>query len=211
MPSGRLTPSKLLAREKQRRALALRQAGASYRQIAEDCDYYDASAARKAILSAFDEVIQEPVEELRKIQIERLNHMLLILWPKVQKGDNTSIRDALSVMSKMDQLMGTDAPQQISHKVEAGVLVIEGTTDDYLRALAELSGEDPAVVLGELEEQRAIEASAQEVPPKAQSHVNGSSSSPSTNGKTPAKRRENTPDVRTGSEVPFIPLEEEDE
>jgi hypothetical protein len=140
--SATITGARLQAREKQRKALELRKAGAPYRVIAEQVGYSDASGARKAVIAAFEEVIQEPAKELRSIQVERLNQMLLVLWPKVQKGDEQSINTALRVMEKMDLLMGTNSPEEVVHKHE-GVLVIEGSKDEYIAALVEMAGADP--------------------------------------------------------------------
>ena len=101
-----------------------------------------AAGARKAVLKAFGEVIQEPVAELKSLQIERLNHMLLVLWPKVQGGDVNAIDRFLRVQNEINNLQGVYAPQKTEHKheVTAGVLVVEGDKDDYIRALQQMAG-----------------------------------------------------------------------
>lgn len=133
---------RILAKQKQRQALELRKAGASYHDIAQAVGYKDQSGARKAVIRAFGEVIQEPVTELRNMQVERLNHMLMTLWPKVQQGDESAIRTSLAVMDKMDRLQGTEAAQTMDVNVtsKAAVLVVDGNKDDYIRALRQMSG-----------------------------------------------------------------------
>lgn len=132
--------SRILAQQKRRQALEGRKAGLTYQQIADSVGYTDASAAHKAVMKAFGEVIQEPVNELKTIQIERLNHMLVALWGRVQQGDERAISTALMVMNKMDALMGTDAAQRIEVKKTDAVLIVDGDKDDYIAALRKMSG-----------------------------------------------------------------------
>ncbi len=141
LPPGQ---GKFLVRQKERQALELRKGGASYQSIADAVGYTNAGGARKAVLRAFGAVIQEPVEELRSLQKERLNHMLLTLWPKVQAGDERAIDTALRVMDKMDRLSGTDAAQQVNVDVTSrnAVLVVEGDKQDYIAALKRMAGVD---------------------------------------------------------------------
>jgi AraC-like DNA-binding protein len=134
------SPSRILAQEKRRKALELRKTGATYDQIAQFVGYNDGSAARKAVIKAFGQVIQEPVAEVRVIQIERLNHMLMTLWPKVNQVDENAIRTSLAVMDKIDALMGTEAARQVEVTNTGAVLVVDGNKDDYLRALKKMAG-----------------------------------------------------------------------
>lgn len=134
--------ARLLARERQRRALELRKAGSTYAAIAQALGYADHTSARQAVVRAFDEIIREPAIDLRGIQYERLNHMLLVLWPKVQGGDERAIGQALAVMDKMDRLMGTEESQKIDVDVNVAgaVLVIDGNKDEYIAAMKRMAG-----------------------------------------------------------------------
>lgn len=138
--------SRLLSQEKRRRALESRKAGMTYQQIAQAVGYNDASAARKAVMKAYQEVIIEPVAELKTLQVERLSHMLLILWPQINAGDQGAIRTATLLMDKIDRLMGTEtAPLHGSgdvhiHNGSPGVLVIDGSKDDYIASLKRMTG-----------------------------------------------------------------------
>jgi hypothetical protein len=140
--------SRLTAREKQRQALELRKAGATYRQIAESVGYRSASSAYTAVKKAFNEVIQEPVEEIRAMQVERVQHMILALWPAAQSGDPKSSEVLLKWIDKLDRLMGTEAPRQVEHSVngQIGVLSIGLTSDDYIEGLKSLIPPPPQAV-----------------------------------------------------------------
>lgn len=132
---------RIMAREKQRKALELRKGGASYIDIAQACGYADQSGARKAVMAAFGELIQEPAVEVKSLQIERLNHMLLSLWPKINQGDERAIDTGLRIMDKVDRLMGTEAAAQVDVNVnqQGAILVIDGSKEDFIKAARQMA------------------------------------------------------------------------
>lgn len=139
--------SKILAREKQRQALELRKGGASYAAIAKGVGYSDASAARKAVVKAFAEIVQEPAEELKVIQVERLNHMLLALWPKIQTGDERAISTGLSILDRLNEHEGLGGRPGTNVTVNTGsqvmgdaILVVDGNKDDFILAAKKMAG-----------------------------------------------------------------------
>lgn len=144
-PKKPINRSKILAREKQRRALELRKGGATYDAIAQALGYADPSGARKAIERAMKKVIQEPALEVKTLQIERCNHMLLTLWPQVQAGDLGAINSAIRVMQQLDAYTGAANAQQVDVNVhvDGGVLVIDGNKDDYIAQMKRMVGVGP--------------------------------------------------------------------
>lgn len=136
--------NRILVKERQRRALEARKMGATYQKIAEALGYSDAGAARKAVLKAYDEIIQEDTEELRTLQLERLNDMLTRIWNRVAAGDDSAIRTALSIMDRMDAIKGTLSPQKVDQTVTTtgGIIVIDGDKDDYVAAMRKMAGVD---------------------------------------------------------------------
>lgn len=139
---GTITRHRLEAVEKQRRAIEMRKAGATYQAIAQAVGYADHTGARKAVQRAMQDVLQEPALELKTLQIERLNHMLLTLWPKCQAGDERSINTALNVMDRLDKLMGVEAATQVDVNVnhQGAVLVIDGDREAYIRHMKRMAG-----------------------------------------------------------------------
>ena len=99
-------------REKDRQALELRKAGASYEVIAKQLGYADSSGAYKSIQRSMKSIIAEPTEELRTVEYERLNQMLLILWERVQQGELGAIDRALSIMDGISKMYGLDSPRK---------------------------------------------------------------------------------------------------
>src|SRR5512138_1806264 len=100
------------ALEKQRQALELRKAGVPYAKIADALGYKHASGAHKAVSSALRKTLQEPADDIRLLELERLDVMLFALWPSVTKGIQGAIDRALRVMERRASLLGLDAPKK---------------------------------------------------------------------------------------------------
>ena len=100
----------LNALEKQMQALELRKAGVSYARIAEALGYASGSGAHKAVSSALKKTLQEPSDELRMLEIERLDAMLAAIWGSVKQGQYGAQDRALKIMERRAKLLGLDAP-----------------------------------------------------------------------------------------------------
>ena len=124
-------------REKDRQALELRKAGASYEVIAKQLGYADSSGAYKSIQRSMKTIIAEPTDELRTVEYERLNQMLLILWERVQQGELGAIDRALSIMDRISKMYGLDSPRktEVNQTITQGVMIVDGTKDEYLSAI----------------------------------------------------------------------------
>jgi hypothetical protein len=97
------------AHERHLRALELRKAGATYETIAGQLGYANASGARKAVASALKATLREPAEELRTLELARLDAMALALWRRVQDGDEKAVDRVLRIMERRARLLGLDA------------------------------------------------------------------------------------------------------
>lgn len=117
------TPRRILAKENERKALEMRKTGMTYEFIGIQLGLSTAGA-RACVLRAMEQMIQEPARELIIVQYERLNHMLLALWPQVNAGERGAISEARMIMQDMNRLMGADAPQKL--QVSGGVDVTHG-------------------------------------------------------------------------------------
>lgn len=101
---------KLTAIERQKHALELRKAGVPYSVIAERVGYKQASGAHAAVMSAMKATIKEPANEVRKLELERLDALLLAVWAKATSGDTKAVMTALRVMERRSAFLGLDAP-----------------------------------------------------------------------------------------------------
>ena len=128
-----------------RSAIELRKAGATYNAIAQQLGWKNPGDAMRAVKNGIERAGQEERMTLQAIQMERLTHMLLVLWPQVQAGDKSAINTALSVWDRITRIGGVDVP--IEHNVHVdgndrttNVLVIGGDTEAYKSALARMAG-----------------------------------------------------------------------
>jgi hypothetical protein len=131
----------LASHERHLQALELRKAGASYRTIAEQLGYRGVSGAFKAVTSALKATLKEPAEELRTLELERLDAMLLPLWRRVQNGDEKAVDRVLRIAERRAKLLGLDAPtrRELSGP-DGGPIESEVTYEDLSRLSdAELS------------------------------------------------------------------------
>lgn len=93
-------------------ALALRIAGATYRQIGERLKVHH-TTAYKAVqqeLADLDAVKAQQAERLRDLEVERCERLILGLWSNATRGDDKSVHACLRVMERKARLLGIDAP-----------------------------------------------------------------------------------------------------
>lgn len=111
MPQQRKNPKVTIDRaDKQRRALELRKAGATYSQIAQVLGYTERGGAYKAVMQALRDTVQEPADEVRHLETERLDALLRAMWPQAMEGKGWAVDRCLAVMDRRARLLGLDAP-----------------------------------------------------------------------------------------------------
>ncbi len=91
----------LSAAEKQLEALSLRKLGYGYEQIAEEVGYANAGGAHKSVMSALRKLIQEPGEDVLRLELERLDLIIKAFLPIVI--EKKSPRHAELVLKAMDR------------------------------------------------------------------------------------------------------------
>jgi hypothetical protein len=97
------------AAERQAKALELRKAGHTFEEIAQFLGYKGFEGAYKAVKAGLKRVCREPAEEVRTLELARLDKLLTVLWPKAITGDPESIDRVLKVMHRRASLLGLDA------------------------------------------------------------------------------------------------------
>lgn len=116
------------ARERESQAVQLRIAGVSYEAIAQRLGMTPAGAY-KAVKRALRRVIEkttEDAEELRRLEIGRLDRLLLAVWPLAtgrQPGaagpDLGAVDRALRIIERRCELLGLNAPKAIDLTAQA--------------------------------------------------------------------------------------------
>lgn len=102
--------AKLAALEKRKQALQLALAGVDYQTIADTVGYNSRQAAHKAVKSAIDMTIKPMAEDVKQMQLARLDKMLTAIWSQVTKGNLSAIDRAIKLEERRARLMGADAP-----------------------------------------------------------------------------------------------------
>ena len=130
----KVTPETIEAQKRVVKALELRAMAMTYQQIA-DAPYPggpggtmyggDRHNCRRAIVAAYEETIKEPADEVRQLEIQRLDMMLLGLAKKgMFKGNVPAVQAGLKVAERRAKLIGLDAPTEINQRGGGNVQLV---------------------------------------------------------------------------------------
>lgn len=115
--SGRLTRA-----QKRNKILALRAAGGTLEQIAEVLTrqgYKTSAAGVQTILSNALEALREDdlanVEQVRALQLDRLDRMVAKVWPRVLEGNLKAVAEVRAIEQLRARIAGTEAPRKVEH------------------------------------------------------------------------------------------------
>lgn len=103
--------------EKRLKALDLRKAGMSYRQMAGHLGVSPSMAHRYVLqaLEMLDSDAKDKADLIRKLELERLDRMLEGFWDKASDGGYYEAKRVLEIMERRARLLGLDAPEK--HKL----------------------------------------------------------------------------------------------
>jgi len=113
---SRTSPRRIEATAKQREALKLRTTGMSFWNIAQQLGWKTAYGAQCAIEAALLKTIQAPADEQRKLDLVRLDVMLMAVWARVMGGELDAVATALSILTRRAKLLGLDMPIKIENE-----------------------------------------------------------------------------------------------
>jgi hypothetical protein len=103
-------------RDRAVKALDLRIAGATYRQIGAQLGVSESTAYLdvQEELGRLDTVATKKAERLRDLEARRLDVLTVALAPGIRAGEPRAIVAAVRVMERRARLFGLDAPQKIT-------------------------------------------------------------------------------------------------
>jgi hypothetical protein len=116
--------------ERAQQALNLRKAGATYEQIAERVGYANRGTAHRAVRRALRDAQQDTQADLRSLDAERLDQLLMALWGKALAGSGEAADRVLRIIALRE---GIEAPKPAG---PARRLVVDAVTEE-LAALPE--------------------------------------------------------------------------
>jgi hypothetical protein len=111
--------------ENERRVVELRLVGLTFDRIAEQIGYTDGSAAYKAYQRAIARTVTQPAEELRDVELARLDSLWRVNYRNAMTGDAKATLVCLRISERRARLLGMDAPI----KTEMELTAYQGGTD----------------------------------------------------------------------------------
>jgi hypothetical protein len=128
-------------RSKTIQALGLRASGATYRQIGDALGVSEPTAWR-LVQRESESMIRESASEVLELELQRLDRMLMGLWPDAIDGNVPAVLATLRIMEQRAKLLGLyDRPAQQDDVPSAGVVIIRGETqEDYIAGLRAMRG-----------------------------------------------------------------------
>lgn len=104
-------------------ALELRRRGKSYHEIAAVLGCNESSARRRIAkrMEALREETHEHAEEIRQMEVLRLDAMTDGIWDRAVKGDEKAIREVVRIMERKARMLGLDKSEG-----EEGTIVVNG-------------------------------------------------------------------------------------
>jgi hypothetical protein len=110
--SSKRDTRKIVQAERANVALGLRRGGASYEQIGKHLGCRK-SDAYKIVKRAIDAIPREAAEDVRLMELARLDVMMATLWPLAAKGDGAAIERMLRIMKRRAEYLGLDEPKTL--------------------------------------------------------------------------------------------------
>jgi hypothetical protein len=122
-------------------AIALKLAGATWEQVAEQCGYAGAGAAN-ADIGKFRKqqnlVAAANFEELRAQENERYDRLQMAYWPKALQGDKDAALIVLKIFDRRANTNGLNAPKDINLQLAARIDVEAAAVVDAILAAADM-------------------------------------------------------------------------
>ncbi len=125
-------------------AYKLRLKGKTNLQIAETLQITEAevrSSVSSRLLEAAEYVNEGTKQQMLALELDRLDALMNMAWDAAEGGDMQAILRILQVIRLRANLLGLEniTTASITHQT----VVISGTSQEYIAALAEIAGKDP--------------------------------------------------------------------
>lgn len=110
-PAGRAPKPEVI--DKEIRVVSLRRQGYTWDSISAEIGYSSPSSSREAFLRASRRVLREDLEDVRNLELDRLDIALTAIWPNIESGDIQAINTMLKIMERRSKMLALDAPKRI--------------------------------------------------------------------------------------------------
>lgn len=120
MQESKTSPRRIRARLNAEAALNLRKSGVTYTEIGRRLGISQ-SAAYQAVARELDRInrsIAESAEQLRRLELERLDQLQVTLWMQAMNGHMGAVDRIIRIMERRARLAGLDMTDKVSVSAE---------------------------------------------------------------------------------------------
>jgi hypothetical protein len=129
--------------ELENKIIELRRAGATWQRIAEQTGFAGPSGAFQAYQRAAKRFVRPNLEELRDIELDRLDRLQMGVWAKALNGDIRALDSVLRIIDRRARLLGLDAPKELNVKAEVSTYDPNTIDAEVLRLIQLLDSSAP--------------------------------------------------------------------
>jgi hypothetical protein len=140
MSHSQMSPPKVQAAVRRKEAVDLRIEGKTYREIGQELGVTPTRARQLVAeaLAALQKDTSESAEELRRLELDRLDQLQSGLWEEAAGGNLKAVGAALKIMERRARLVGLDAPTRTENT--HGYSALDQMTDAELETEAKRHG-----------------------------------------------------------------------
>ena len=118
--------SQALARWRRCRAVELVLQGMKYDEVARPVGYANRGTAHRAVAKALSERLVDGIDELRALEVARLDALQAALWPQVEAGDTRASMTVIRIIDRRCRLLGLYATKRTRPRFDTLVIGEEG-------------------------------------------------------------------------------------
>ena len=113
---------RISAAEKRKTSVQLREAGLTFKEIANQVGVSTARAHQyvEQELDQLNQKASESAETLRRLEAERLDRATTGIWAHVKRGDYKAIDRLIKIMERRARLFGLDGPTKVATTDQEG-------------------------------------------------------------------------------------------
>jgi hypothetical protein len=108
---------------KENQVVELRRQGLTWQQIADTVGYSAPMSAYDAWHRANRRIVADGIDDIRKIEQERLDIAQAAIWPEVIQGEIPAVNTLLKIMERRSKLLGLDTP--VTQTIRAEVITYD--------------------------------------------------------------------------------------
>lgn len=117
------SPSAIAEAERIAKIMTLRKSGATFEQIGQvmGCTMQNAFGIVTRQLAKINAAASESTEEVRRLELERLDALMMGQWKQATGGHQGAVQAVLRIMERRAKILGLDAPTKIAPTTPDGL------------------------------------------------------------------------------------------